>query len=244
MIQKNLTIIEKENFQINIEYLLYFEKLLNPYPEILKELPEPFFKHQKRYRQIFGFDLKGIRFYLKIYSDRLFEAKSEWKNLCFLYEKGFNPPKPLFFFHNSSYALIATEEVPGKPLSELLKEKPSLLKVLAQFLASFHKEKLFHQDCYLNHFYWDGEKIYILDVSRVKVGPLFTLKYHIKDLAQLGYSFENYLHEKSSEFLETFLNFYENYFHSLSPIFKFLLSLKIKRIRQRTERVRKKGKPL
>ncbi len=239
---KKPEIFKKEGFQINKEYLLYFEDILCPFPKLLQVFPQPFFIHKKRYREIYGYELKGLRFYLKIYTDCFFEAESEWKNLQILLERGFKPPKPIFYYKNRSYALIATEEVPGKPLSELLKENPYLLKTLANFMASFHKEKIFHQDCYLNHFYWDGKEIYILDVSRVKINPLFSLKYQIKDLAQLGYSFETYFGKRGLECFEIFLKHYENLFTPLSSILKFLLFLKIKRIRKRTENAKKKLK--
>ncbi|BAU23923.1 hypothetical protein THC_1558 [Caldimicrobium thiodismutans] len=215
----------------------------------LKDLKSPFFVHQKRYRKITGYEYEGMKFYLKEYFDNFDEVKREWENLKFLYEKGFPVPKPLFIKEEKEKIVIGMEALRGTPLSEILKKSDSedkYLKALSLLLGKLHKENLFHQDCYLNHFYWDEEtkRLSFLDVARIKNTKVFSFYYQVKDLAQLGYSFEEYLGEKGPHYFQNFLKFYEELTGRLSPLQKILLKFKISRIRFRTLKRKNEGKPL
>jgi hypothetical protein len=77
------------------------------------------------------------------------------------------------------------------------------------------------------------------------VNPRFSLKYRIKDLAQLGYSFEEYLGKDASPSFQKFLSYYLDFSGTkLKWLIKSLVKFKVWLIRKRTERARKKGKIL
>lgn len=215
----------------------------------LSKLPHPFFTHKKAYRKISGYDIEGKKIYVKEYQKNFREAEREWHNLKMLNKEGFLVPPPLFFKKEKDKALLVTEALRGTPLSELLprtKEPEVYLQVLAKLLSELHKRSLFHQDCYLNHFYWEEstQLLSFLDVARVKKGGLFSFYYQLKDLSQLGYSFEEYLGERGPFFFEIFLTFYEKNISKLSFIKRLILKYKIFRIRKRTLKRRLKGRPL
>ncbi len=215
----------------------------------LSRLSSPFFVHKKAYRRITGYEIEGRRIYVKEYMENFEEAEREWYNLQMLREEGFLVPTPLFFKREKEKALLVTEALEGSPLSELLpraKEPEIYLKALAELLSELHKRGLFHQDCYLNHFYWEDstKTLSFLDVARVKRGGLFSFYYQIKDLAQLGYSFEEYLGERGPHFFKIFLSFYEKKRGKLSFLKRDLLKIKMAQIRRRTMKRRLEGRPL
>lgn len=208
-----------------------------------------FFSHKKHYRTIKGFQIDKLRLFIKKYEKNLEEAEAEWKNITLLWKRGFPTSIPVFFYKNSSIAFIGTEAISGKLCIEIMKENSQkaqeMIEKIARFLADFHKAKLFHQDCYLNHFYWDEENkiLSVLDVSRVVENPLFPLKYQIKDLAQLAFSFETYLGKEAFFWWDYFLENYINYYGGSKneKILKFLIYIKKWLIRKRTIRKKLKG---
>jgi tRNA A-37 threonylcarbamoyl transferase component Bud32 len=164
---------------------------------------------------------------------------------------GFSVPEPFFISRKEDKIEIATFALKGEPLSSLLlanKEKQTFLVAkLAELIASLHDKNLYHQDCYLYHFFWDeeSETLSFLDVPRVLQNPSFSLKYQIKDLGQLGYSFEECFGKTGKELFQQFLNYYLNFSKNKHPIFLiFLVKLKVALIKWRTERAKLKGKKL
>ncbi|MEZ0343247.1 MAG: lipopolysaccharide kinase InaA family protein [Caldimicrobium sp.] len=215
----------------------------------LEKFFQPFFIHQKAYRKIYGYEIEGKKIFIKMYLSNLEEGEREWENLKLLSEMGYPVPTPLFFKKEKERVFIATEALMGTPLSEILPDSQDselYLKALAELLSQLHKNSLFHQDCYLNHFYWDeaSQKLSFLDVARVKSSKVFAFYYQVKDLSQLGYSFEEYLGQRGPIYFQVFLKFYEKNMQELSIFQKILLKFKISRIRKRTIKRRLKGKPL
>jgi tRNA A-37 threonylcarbamoyl transferase component Bud32 len=96
-------------------------------------------------------------FFIKIYSECFDEAEAEWKNLFKLKKFGFSVPEPFFIRRKEDKIEIATFALKGEPLSSLLlanKEKQTFLVAkLAKLIASLHAKNLYHQDCYLYHFF-------------------------------------------------------------------------------------------
>lgn len=213
------------------------------------KLSSPFFTHKKSYRKISGYEIEGEKIYIKEYLKNFEEAEREWQNLQILKKEGFLVPTPLFFKREKDRAFLVTEALRGIPLSELLlrtKEPEIYWKILSKLLSELHKKGFFHQDCYLNHFYWNDttKTLSFLDVARVKRGGLFSFYYQIKDLSQIGYSFEEYLGERGPQFFDIFLRFYEKNYGRLSFLKRLLIKIKIAQIRKRTLRRRLEGRPL
>uniref|UniRef100_A0A7C4NST1 Lipopolysaccharide kinase n=1 Tax=Thermodesulfobacterium geofontis TaxID=1295609 RepID=A0A7C4NST1_9BACT len=245
-----MSIIKIEPFEVVSEEVTFFNQIFLAEKRALN-LPEPFFEHQKRYKTTKGYIVEGRKFFVKEYLSHFEEGDKEWENLLFLKRLGFNVPKPFFRLRSSERYLLATFTLEGLPLSKLLNEKKDqnifFLKTLGQLLANLHKQNLYHQDCYLNHFFLDEKTktLGFLDVSRILVNPCFSLKYRIKDLAQLGYSFEKYLGEKGPSLFQNFLSYYLDLSGTkLKWLVKSLVKFKIWLIRKRTERARKRGKIL
>jgi len=245
-----MNIIKFFEFEIVEDYFSFFCHIFN---QDLKDLSlsHSFYNRLKRYKEISGYEVNSERFYIKKYFDHFEEAESEWKNLFLLQSLGFSIPHPFFKRKNPNKIEIATFELKGKSLSKLLSKnkeiQEKLLYKLAELLSTLHKKGLYYQDCYLNHFFWDEktETLGFLDVSRVLSNPRFSFKYRIKDLGQLGYSFEEYLGEKAKPFFQNFLSYYSDLSGiELKWFIKFLIKFKIWLIRRKTERARKKGKKL
>lgn len=245
-----MSVIKIEPFEIVSEEVTFFNQIFLVEKRALN-LPEPFFEHQKRYKIIKGYIVEGRKFFVKEYLSHFEEGDKEWENLFFLKRLGFNVPKPIFRLKSSKQYLLATLALDGTPLSQLLIEDKDqnnfFLKALGELLVRLHKQNLYHQDCYLNHFFWDEKTktLGFLDVSRILVNPRFSLKYRIKDLAQLGYSFEEYLGKNAPSLFQKFLSYYLDLFGiKLKWLVKSLVKFKVWLIRKRTERARKKGKAL
>jgi len=243
-------LIKISDYQVVKDYVVFFRKIFDETTQGIKPF-SIFFQHQKRYRRVLGVEALDKRFYIKEYVDHFDEAESEWENLFLLKSLGFSVPNPFFIHKTSAKIQIATFELKGIPLSELLvkdrENKDMLLYKLAELISALHLKKLYHQDCYLNHFYWDEEigTLGFLDVARVLLNPRFSSKNRIKDLAQLGYSFEEYMEEKGKLYFQKFLSCYLE-LSGIERIFllKSTVEFKIWLIRKRTENVRKKGKKL
>jgi tRNA A-37 threonylcarbamoyl transferase component Bud32 len=237
-------------YEVMKEYMDLFSKIFNNNTFAVHFL-NCFFEHRKRYKWTKGFEFSGKRIFIKDYADHFDEAEDEWKNLFMLKKLGFSVPEPFFISRKEDKIEIATFALKGEPLSSLLlanKEKQTFLVAkLAELIASLHVKNLYHQDCYLYHFFWDeeSETLSFLDVPRVLQNPLFSLKYQIKDLGQLGYSFEECFGKTGKELFQQFLNYYLNFSKIKHTNFLiFLVKLKMALIRWRTERAKLKGKKL
>ncbi|MFN3567856.1 MAG: lipopolysaccharide kinase InaA family protein [Caldimicrobium sp.] len=201
------------------------------------------FLHKKRYREVKAFKIEEQEIYIKKYTQNLKEAKDEWKNLSLLWEKGIPTSLPIFFLQKSTFILIGTKKMEGKSFISYLEENSEIISFLiakiAQFMAVFHKKGFIHQDCYLNHFYWDVKKemLYLIGVSRVKYKSPLSFYYRIKDLSQLKFSFYKYLGEKGASAWSEFLYHYEKSFPpGLKSFEKFFLQWKFTRIKKHTEK--------
>ncbi|MCS7278567.1 MAG: hypothetical protein NZ530_00715 [Thermodesulfobacteriaceae bacterium] len=246
--KKNYQFVEIENLKINLNSLEFFKvnNLLSF--EKLWSLPNSYFYYNKRYRTIEAYQLDNLRFYIKKYEDHLKEAETEWKNLIFLWKMGFPTLEPWIFGKTKNKALIVTEELPYPSLLKLLKEKSIQTEIIflkfSKFLACFHEHNLFHQDCYLGHFYYDIKQdvFYIMDVARVKHNPMLKIKYLIKDLAQIQYSFIELFQEKTLYWWKFFWKEYnKNRKKKLNNLIQFLINKKSLLIQKHTQKVIKRG---
>ena len=246
-------LIQISDYQVVKEYADFFHRIFDEPTQRIKSLP-PFFQHEKRYRKIRGFEVFGKRFYLKEYLAHFDEAEAEWENLFKLKGLGYYVPEPFFFLRLVDRVAVATFEVKGVPLSELLVAHPQgrreFIFKLSELLANLHSKNVYHQDCYLNHFYWDedSQTLSFLDVSRVLFNPPFPLRYQIKDLGQIGYSFEEYLKEAGKEAFKIFLSYYlgnvKSLFRRHKRLIKVLTEVKVWMVKRRTLKAKKKGKVL
>lgn len=248
---KTFEFYEIKNLIINKNYYLVFKRnnLLNI--QSLENLRNPFYKKKKRYRLIQGFQIENLRIYIKKYFFNIKEGINEWKNIGLLWRKGFATAIPIFLGKTNHSLLIGVEEIKGVSCIKLMKDQPEtkekIINEIALFLGLFHKVGLFHQDCYLNHLYWDEESkiLSVLDVSRVVENPLFSLKYQIKDLSQLAFSFETYLEKEAPLWWNYFWGNYINYYGVKNEkILKVLIDIKRWLIRKRTIRKLLKGEKL
>jgi tRNA A-37 threonylcarbamoyl transferase component Bud32 len=245
-----MEIVKIGEYEVMKEYMDLFSKIFNNNTFSVHFL-NSFFEHKKNYKCTKGFEINGKKIFIKGYSAHFDEAEAEWKNLFKLKKLGFSVPEPFFIRRKKDKIEIATFALKGEPLSSLLlanKEKQTFLVAkLAELIASLHDKNLYHQDCYLYHFFWDeeSETLSFLDVPRVLQNPSFSLKYQIKDLGQLGYSFEECFGKTGKELFQQFLNYYLNFSKTKHPIFLiFLVKLKMALIRWRTQRAKLKGKKL
>jgi len=237
-------------YEVMKEYMDLFSKIFNNNAFDFHFL-NCFFEHKKGYKWTIGFKFNGKSIFIKAYSAHFDEAEAEWKNLFKLKKLGFSVPEPFFIRRKKDKIEIATFALKGEPFYSLLlanKEKQTFLVAkLAELIASLHAKNLYHQDCYLYHFFWDeeSETLSFLDVPRILQNPSFSLKYQIKDLGQLGYSFEECFGKTGKELFQQFLNYYLNFFKTKHTNFLiFLVKLKMALIRWRTERAKLKGKKL
>jgi len=251
---KNFSFIQIEpNFWVNEEYLKALERTL--FLEKVKDWDnlERFFplifSRQKTYRKIKAIQIDSLQIYIKRYKDNLKEAFQEWGNILFLWSKGYPTSIPIFLWNIKNYAFVGTKKIDGFCFIEYLNSKqefiPFLIKKIASYIGSLHKEKIFHQDCYLNHFYLDEKEdiLYMIDVSRVLYNPLLKFYYQIKDLSQLKFSFSFYFKDNWKILWESFMIKYENTIgYSLINLHKFLLEFKFKKIKSHTQKLLKKVK--
>ena len=244
-------IIKKGEIFINEDYKDLFSNNLT-FEDIWNFKNLKFFR-KKRYKIIETYDFKNKKIFIKKYLSYPEEAQKEWKNILFLWRKNFFTLIPVFFaLSRDDRAIIGTEEVEGKCFVNALKNKSIeisfFISKIAEFLAKFHKAKLFHQDCYLNHFYYDEkeDKIIIIDVSRIKHKPVLEFYYQIKDLAQLKFSFSVYLENKAEKFWDIFIKEYFkiNETKYNKKLFFKILNLKTYMIKRHTERVIARGEEI
>ena len=249
---KNFSFIQIEpNFLVNEEYLKALERTL--FLEKVKDWDnlERFFplifSHQKTYRKVKAIQIDSLQIYIKRYKANLKEAFQEWKNILFLWSKGYPTSFPIFYIKDKKFALIGTKKIEGISFIDYLNsEKVNFfIEKIATYLGNLHKEKIFHQDCYLNHFYLDEKEdiLYMIDVSRVLYNPLLKFYYQIKDLSQLKFSFSFYFKDNWKILWESFMIKYENTIgYSLINLHKFLLEFKFKKIKSHTQKLLKKVK--
>jgi|GEM_PF-547836 len=216
--------------------------------EALHERYFLFFRHQKRYRQVRGLELKNCKIYIKKYLENLSEAEREWNNIIFLWSKGFPTSIPIFFYKSQKEAFLGTKALEGKTILDY--EEKDLIQInlfmekIAFYLAKLHREKIFHQDCYLNHFYWDEKEglLYLIDVSRILYHPSFSTYYQIKDLSQLKFSFYKYFPTNGEKFWEYFFDTYvKEYNLKLKYIYNMAIILKFLLIKRHTLKSKKLG---
>jgi len=208
--------------------------------EALWEAPIRRFKSKKD-REIGVLELGGKRFFLKRYFRLpLFGllssgAEREWWAARQLLNYGFQVPEPVAFGLERGLrrhrALSLFREAPGSRLEDLFKETPevfhTLLPSLVEIAARFHALGFSHQDFYLCHLFWDGKRIFIIDLQRVRRSRKIKPYWVIKDLAELFYSARRVLGPQSSAFEEAFLKAYLRYHPWLSEE-KCLIKLKKK----------------
>ncbi len=239
--------LKRENLLINKDFYAILEET-----SFLKKLKEgkelgDFFKEifsrKKNYRKVKGYRVGDLEIYLKFYLENFKEAKQEWQNILWFWERGFPTSIPILLYETNQAVILGTKKFSGRLCLDIIKEKPQAKEIqlskIAEFLAKLHKAGLFHQDCYLNHFYFEEENqtLYVIDVARVLNQPKFSFYYHLKDLAQLTYSFKEYFEETWQEDWKLFFNFYEKFWGRPWGFFKkWLIFLKVKEIERRTER--------
>jgi len=191
--------------------------------EALWEAPTKPFKSKKD-REIALLELGDERFFLKRYFRfPLFGflksgAEREWWAAKELSVHGFHVPEPVAFGLERGLrrhrALSLFREVPGKRLEDLFKESPELfrklLPPLVETAARFHALGFSHQDFYLCHLFWDGKRLFMIDLQRVRRARKIKPYWVIKDLAELFYSARQILGPGTREFEKAFL---EAYFH-------------------------------
>ncbi len=194
--------------------LASFESLWN-----LKKVP---FKRKKD-REILRLELGERVFFLKRYfrlswRERFFTwAEREWQAARTLAAEGFGVPEPVamgveVLLGWRKRALSLFREAPGKRLEDLLRENPSLvseiLEPLAETAARFHALGFSHQDFYLCHLFWDGQRIYLIDLQRVRRSRPPKTSWIIKDIAELFYSAREILGTYARDFEKDFLKLY------------------------------------
>lgn len=233
--EKYLELLKRGNF---------LQKLSQEEP--LEKYFELTFFHKKAYREIKAFRIEGKEIFLKKYLKNFEEAYREWQNINLLWKKNFPTSEPVLLYKNPSFVIIGTEKLKGLSFVDYLHQEPQkipmLIDKIAHLLAQFHKEKFIHQDCYLNHFYWEErkERLYIIDVPRVKYKPIFFWYYQLKDLSQLRYSFYKYVGEIWKDLWDLFLEKYQQEFgNTLSILQHSLIKIKFYKIKKHTKKMEK-----
>ncbi len=240
------SIILNENFKDILTRSRLLEKLPN-FKGLAQEF-SCFFFHRKHYREIIGIEICGHHLFLKRYLKNLHEACQEWENILLLWKEGFPTSKPVFFYKNNCSAILGTLKIEGRLGLDLIEEEQSLaepiVKKIAHYLVNFHQKGFFHQDCYLNHFYFDDNwQIHIIDVARVIKRPFLSVYYQIKDLAQLKFSFSYYFAGREKELWGIFWEEYQRVWgKKFGHFFRIGLDLKCQRISSHTKRLMKKAK--
>lgn len=248
MTKKFFRFVEKNNLKVNVEYLdLLNSKNLLDF-EILWNLEGNYFYYKKRYRTIKAYNLDGFKLYLKRYEFNVVEAKNEWQNFLLLWGKGFPSLTPVIFGSTGDKAFVGTQELIFPSSLRLINERLISLEILllrfSQFLAFFHENNFFHQDCYIGHFHYNIEKstFHIMDVARLKYNPRFKIKYLIKDLAQLKYSFIEIFGNQYPYWWNFFWIKYNEYrVKRLGKLVKFSINKKAMWINRHTQKVINKG---
>jgi len=236
-------ILINKDFYNLFKETLFFEKF--KMEQNLSKNFEIIFSRKKGYREVKAYKIENKVIFIKKYLHNFKEAEKEWQNLQLLWKKGFPTSVPVFYYPREDAVLLGTEKIPGKLILEIIKEYPErkleMLETLAKTLVDFHREGLFHQDCYLNHFYFDEKSrfLYILDVSRVLENPFLEFYYQVKDLSQLKYSFLEYFPETWEREWKIFFEAYQKFWgEPINWVNLRLIDLKFKKIKKHAQKKR------
>jgi hypothetical protein len=134
----------------------------------------------------------------------LLEIASAWRLAAF----GVNTPKTICYgeqwaglFEKRSFSI--TEKIPsaeslerklpdyfaGKATSENLKLRRDFIARLADFIKKFHETNYRHRDLYFAHIFCsDDETFYLIDLARAFEPIILSLRFQVKDIAQIHYS--------------------------------------------------------
>ncbi len=191
--------------------------------EALWKVPARAFK-VKRDREIRLLELDGRRLFLKRYFrfgclELRTGAEREWWAARELARRGFGVPEPVAFGLERGIrprrALSVFLEAPGVRLEDLFRDSPDsfreLIPPLVETAARFHAQGFSHQDFYLCHFFWDGTRLVMIDLQRVRWARKPKPRWIIKDLAELFYSARQVLGPDSGEFEQIFLEGYTRF---------------------------------
>lgn len=244
---RSFTFIDLGPLQINEEFypLLKESSLLAKLPLIENHLSdlELTFYHRKQYRVVRAFKVGSKEIYIKSYLKNFEEAESEWINIQRFWQMGFPTSVPVLFFKDDTHRLIGTERVRGENFINLIKPERSrlceIVSLISDYLGRLHKTGLYHQDCYLNHFYIDeNNTVHLIDLPRVVYIPKRSFYNQVKDLSQLRFSFSKYLAGLNWHNLWNI--FVESYERSLGEkldiLKKIAIKLKFTQIKRHTEK--------
>ncbi|MEM4247852.1 MAG: lipopolysaccharide kinase InaA family protein [Candidatus Nanoarchaeia archaeon] len=127
-------------------------------------------------------------------------AMHEWEATLSLIETGILTAEPIAAAKSSKGTCIVLRGIQNYiRASELLarfaneknfKSKRHLIAQIAEIAGKMHSANFAHQDFYLLHFFvqWEDKKIYIIDLQRVIMQKKLSLRWRVKDLAQLNFS--------------------------------------------------------
>ncbi len=223
--------------------------------EALWEVPARVFKI-KREREIRRLEVSGRRLFLKRYFrfgalEFRTGAEREWWAARELSRRGFGVPEPVAFGLERGIrprrALSVFLEAPGVRLEDLLRDSPGsfreLIPPLVETAARFHAQGFSHQDFYLCHFFWNGHRLTLIDLQRVRWAGRPKPRWIIKDLAELFYSARELLGPEAGEFEARFLEGYLRFHPWLkSPSMLKKLEKKIRRIAAHDARLKARSR--
>lgn len=132
-------------------------------------------------------------------------AKNEWNALMAFHEAGLPTMTPVALGRSGANSFLITEALEDcTKLSELKKKNESvgpdrrcLLEGVARMTQRMHTAGLHHQDYYLGHLLLPNsaavgqvppDRIYVIDLGRVRQQKPLSRRWVVKDLAQLNYS--------------------------------------------------------
>ncbi|MGE3314637.1 MAG: lipopolysaccharide kinase InaA family protein [Planctomycetaceae bacterium] len=103
----------------------------------------------------------------------------------------------------------AKPAAPGRSDRRSSAEKRGIIRKLGQIARTMHSSGMHHQDFYLTHFLRpndvDDDRLYVIDLGRVRRRKLLAKRWIVKDLAQLNYSSPQVTKADRLRFLETYL---------------------------------------
>ncbi|MBX6423967.1 lipopolysaccharide kinase InaA family protein [Thermosulfurimonas sp. F29] len=210
---------------------------------------------RKTDREILRFELAGRPLYLKRYFRfgwREFRtgAEREWWAARELARRGFGVPEPVAFGLERNWrprrALSLFVGAPGERLEDLLRRSPEayreILPVLVETAVRFHGEGFSHQDFYLCHLFWDGGRLVLIDLQRVRRSERPRIRWIVKDLAELFYSARTVLGPVSPDFERDFLSAYARFHPWIqSPGVIKKIEKKIRRIAAHDAKLKARG---
>jgi tRNA A-37 threonylcarbamoyl transferase component Bud32 len=166
---------------------------------------------RKKNRDISTLDLAGVPCFVKRYRNRgkwrlpwsgAEGSEVEWAGAGLLRRAGLGTFEPVAVgADGSGRSLLVVTAVRGERLEDLLpgnlpfETKLSVVRKLADFAGRFHGMGLTHQDFYLCHLFWEGERgeIAVIDLQRLRSATGLVIPWIAKDLAELLYSARQFL---------------------------------------------------